>query len=217
MLDEFLIGGGCPRCGTRDHNHTEDCPYNFKNQFDEITNELKNKNQTVELQGGYMKDKVYFAKVEPSAIIPSKREEDAGYDFYACFKGNAFTIEPFKPTLIPTGIAWASSSKYDLNFKNERGSIGTKGLIALCGLIDSGFRNEILFCVVNINDKPLIISKTATEFIKGEDYDIYPAGKAIAQGKIEIVPDVEVVEIPYEELLEMKSERGLGMLGDSGK
>src|SRR5690606_33646017 len=30
---------------------------------------------------------VYFAKVKPHAIIPSKRDEDAGYDIYACVDG----------------------------------------------------------------------------------------------------------------------------------
>jgi dUTP pyrophosphatase len=162
-------------------------------------------------------DKVYFAKVKSNAITPSKIEENAGYDFYACYEGEEFIIKPFKPILIPTGIAWASSDKYDLNLKNERGSVGTKGLIALCGLIDSGFRNEIFFCVVNINDKPFVISKNVSEFTKGEDFDLYPASKAIAQGRIEIVPKVEIVEIEYEELLKMESSRGLGMLGDSGK
>lgn len=162
-------------------------------------------------------DKVYFAKIKPDAIIPSKIDENAGYDVYANFEGNEFVIPPFKATLIPTGIAWASSSKYDFNLKNERGSVGTKTLVCLCGLIDSGFRNEIFVCMLNCNSKPIVISKNVMKYTEGEDFDLYPYSKAIAQGKIEIVPEVEVVEKTYEELLEMKSERGLGMLGDSGK
>src|SRR5205085_6800097 len=31
---------------------------------------------------------VFFAKVKPEGIIPSKRDEDAGYDLYACVEGN---------------------------------------------------------------------------------------------------------------------------------
>ena len=30
--------------------------------------------------------KIYFAKTKLDAIVPSKRKEDAGYDFYACFE-----------------------------------------------------------------------------------------------------------------------------------
>ena len=29
--------------------------------------------------------KVYFAKMNEKAVIPSKKNEDAGYDIYACF------------------------------------------------------------------------------------------------------------------------------------
>ena len=162
-------------------------------------------------------DKVYFSKINLNATIPSKREEDAAYDVYANFDGDEFIIPPFKATLIPTGIAWASSPKYDFNLKNERGSVGTKTLVCLCGLIDSGFRNEIFVCILNCNSKPVVISKNVDKYTEGEDFDLYPYSKAIAQGKIEIVPEVEVVTIPYEELLKIESERGLGMLGDSGK
>ncbi len=162
-------------------------------------------------------DKIYFAKIKPNAIIPSKRKEDSAYDVYANFDGDEFIIPSFKATLIPTGIAWASSSKYDFNLTNERGSVGTKTLVCLCGLIDSGFRNEIFVCILNCNSKPVVISKNVDKYTEGEDFDLYPYSKAIAQGKIEIVPEVEVVEIPYEELLEMKSIRGQGCLGDSGK
>ena len=29
------------------------------------------------------KVKIFFSKIRPDAVIPSKREEDAGYDVYA--------------------------------------------------------------------------------------------------------------------------------------
>ena len=37
---------------------------------------------------------LYFAKVNPNAIIPSKRLEDAGYDLYACFDEDYMVIQP---------------------------------------------------------------------------------------------------------------------------
>ena len=51
-------------------------------------------------------DELYFAKVKPNAIIPSKRDEDAAYDIYACFDDDYLVIPPHKTVLIPTGIAY---------------------------------------------------------------------------------------------------------------
>lgn len=54
------------------------------------------------------KKAIYFAKIRPTAIIPTKKDEDAGYDFYSCFEEDLFIIEPYQTRLVPTGIAWAS-------------------------------------------------------------------------------------------------------------
>ena len=56
-------------------------------------------------------DELYFAKVKPDAIIPSKRDEDAAMDIYACFDEDYLVIPPHTTILIPTGIASAFSSK----------------------------------------------------------------------------------------------------------
>ena len=50
---------------------------------------------------------LYFAKVNPNAIIPSKRDEDGGYDVYACFDEDYMVIQPHETKLIPSGIATA--------------------------------------------------------------------------------------------------------------
>ena len=39
-----------------------------------------------------METTIKFAKVKPNAKIPTKREEDAGYDIYACFDEDYITI-----------------------------------------------------------------------------------------------------------------------------
>ena len=46
---------------------------------------------------------------------------------------------------------------------------------------------------------------------------IYPYDKAICQGIVHIVPDVESREISYDELRSYGSERGDGNLGSSGR
>ena len=57
-------------------------------------------------------DEILFAKVKENAQIPSKKEEDAGYDFYACFEEDFFVIEALSTKAVPTGIATAFSKKY---------------------------------------------------------------------------------------------------------
>jgi dUTP pyrophosphatase len=46
---------------------------------------------------------------------------------------------------------------------------------------------------------------------------IYPYTKGIAQILMVEVPVLDVVEIDYEDLLQIKSERGTGCLGSSNK
>ena len=57
-------------------------------------------------------DVIYFSKLNSNAKIPSKKDEDAGYDLYACFSENFFVIEPHETRPVPTGIAGAFSSKF---------------------------------------------------------------------------------------------------------
>ena len=48
------------------------------------------------------RNRVYWAKLRADAIIPTKKNENAGYDFYASFDEDYILIEPFKVGLIPT-------------------------------------------------------------------------------------------------------------------
>ena len=178
---------------------------------------------------------VKFAKVKPGAIIPSKRDEDMGFDIYACFDGDYMAIEPHETKLVPTGIASACNAEYGF-LVFERGSTGSKGIARRCGVIDSGYRNEWFIGLTNTTDKTLFISKLSeVELIKKlcngdedpftwklvadkvQNSTIYPYSKAIAQALIVPVPKVEVEEITYEDLKTIQSERGLGCLGSSNK
>lgn len=170
------------------------------------------------------KSTILFSKVKENAIIPSKRDEDAGYDVYACFEDDYFYIAPHETKLIPTGIATAFSKDWVAIIK-ERGSTGTKGIGQRCGVIDSGFRNEWFVPVTNHNDKPLVISNVEQKkialvnglHIQKDDYIFYPTSKAIAQFIMLPVPQLNAVEIPYDQLLTFTSERGMGALGSSKK
>ena len=162
---------------------------------------------------------VKFAKVRPDTKIPSKRDEDMGFDIYACFDEDYILIEPHETKLIPTGIASACDSDYGF-LVFERGSTGSKGIARRCGVIDSGYRNEWFIGLTNTTNKTLIISKLEEKQRYDDclkNYFIYPYSKAIAQALVVPVPKTMVEEVSYEELQNIKSERGLGALGSSGK
>ena len=59
-----------------------------------------------------MREQIYFAKMKSDAIIPSKTDENAGYDIYPCFEEDYIVIPPHSVKLIPTGIASACSDDY---------------------------------------------------------------------------------------------------------
>lgn len=166
---------------------------------------------------------VKFAKVKPDAIIPSKRDEDMGFDIYACFDEDYIVINPHETKLIPTGIA--SSCNVDYGFLlRERGSTGSKGIALRAGVIDSGYRNEWFVGLTNTTDKVLFISKLSEEETYQQYYHyimrpsfVYPYSKAIAQALVVPVPKTKVEETSYDELKEIKSERGMGALGSSNK
>ena len=131
---------------------------------------------------------LYFAKVNPNAIIPTKEKENAGYDIYACFNKDFLVIPPHSTKLIPTGIASAISDKYYLGVA-ERGSTGKIGMKYSAGVIDSGYRGEIFIGLSNINDVPIVISKLTREELE-ENY-----------GKIGYGETIYMTEEEYEDLI----------------
>lgn len=172
-------------------------------------------------------NELYFAKVRPTAKIPTKKEENAGYDIYADFEEEERLIAAHDTVLIPTGIAVAVSPGYYLQVE-ERGSTGSKGIKKSAGVIDSGYRGEIFIAITNANDADVVITKVkkdgspwtnlhATNASRRSYIIIYPYEKAIAQLVVHEVPKMDVKEISFEELQEISSERGAGALGSSGK
>jgi dUTP pyrophosphatase len=159
---------------------------------------------------------VYFAKVRLDVILPTKREEDGCYDLYANFSKDSIIIPPHSTKLISTGFATAFPSTLRISLR-ERGSNTKFGCKVSAGQIDSGFRNEYFVALTNILDKPVEITKSINDVEITDEFIRYPYSKAICQFAIEYVPQVNVEEIPYDELKEIPSLRGLGMLGSSGK
>lgn len=172
-------------------------------------------------------NKIYFAKLRQSAVLPTKRFEDAGYDVYACFDDDFFVIEPYKTRPIPTGIASAFSPKYYIQVE-ERSSTGKLGIKKSSGVFDSGYRGEYFILTYNTNSKPFVITKIDENnvedvfLVDGKEYRkseviFYPYKKAICQIVAHIVPNLEVQELSYDDLMKIESERGANGFGSSGK
>lgn len=170
---------------------------------------------------------IYFAKIRPQAIIPTKKQEDAGYDFYACFDADYFVIEAGETKGVPTGIATAFSSTYYAQVE-ERSSMAKLGIKKSGGVIDSGYRGEWFIMTYNTNKIPFVISKISpdqvpdTFEINGKLYQknqviLYPSTKAITQVVMQVVPVLDSKELSYDQLLTIKSERGTGGFGSSKK
>ncbi len=163
--------------------------------------------------------KIYFAKTKNEASLPSKRLEDAGFDLFACFENDYLKFEPFEVKLVPTGIACAFEAGYYLQVE-ERSSTGKINLKKNAGIIDSGYRGEIMVELFNANPLPLYISKLDKETLqkteKG-DFVFHSYGKAIAQAILHEIPKAEVEEITYDELQKIPSLRGVKGFGSTDK
>lgn len=145
--------------------------------------------------------------------------------------------------MIDTGIAIACSNSYFPKFF-DKGGMGSKGVIVGAGVGDSGYRDKYFIPLINTNgNKYVVITNQLQEEIDNSDYFdfddklfkksngelicnnklekscfiIKPLNKAITQFVMLPVPKMNAKEVTYEELKNMKSERGLGKLGSSGK
>lgn len=159
--------------------------------------------------------KLFFAKLHEAARIPSKKDEDAGYDIYPCFDEDVLLIEPGEIALVPTAIASAFSENYVMVVK-ERSSTGARGMSVRMGVVDSGYRGEIKIGINNTSAKKILIAKNPSS-VDGDDSVVYPYEKAIAQLLLLPLPKFEVGELSYDELQKYASERMDGTLGSSGK
>ncbi len=135
-------------------------------------------------------------KLDPRAKLPTYAHPgDAGLDLFAL---DNFTVPAGKYiTGIKTGIAIAIPDGYVGLCWDKSGLAAKHGITVLAGVIDSGFRGEMLLTVLNTSD---------------QDYH-FEAGDKVMQMLIQSVASVEVAEV--EEL--PSSERGTGSFGSTGK
>ena len=166
--------------------------------------------------------RIKFILLDADAVLPDKREGDAGYDIYATFDEGWMIIGPHKTEMVPTKIASAFSDDYVAVLK-ERGSIGSRGIGQRAGIIDSSYRGEWFVPITNHNNYEIAIVKDdwMDEFSVQNDADsmeIIPYDKAICQVLFLPVPQLDIERITQEEYVtQYNTERGEGCLGSSGK
>lgn len=169
-------------------------------------------------------DKPYLKikRLHDKAILPSKRDEDAGYDVYGVFEEDPKFLYPGQIYLVSLGISTEFPKDY-VFYIVERSSSGAKGISTRAGVIDSGYRGEIKTPLNNTSDSLIIftgksedeIKSNFSEQIKGyeDKLVIYPQTKAVAQGLLLYSPHVVV-----EETFNLEdSLRGSGGFGSTNK
>ena len=147
--------------------------------------------------------KVRVKALEQDAIIPTRTNlSDAGWDLYA---SHDILIRGGERAIIRTGIALQIPDEWVGLIWPRSGLSAKKGLDVLAGVIDSGYRGEIMVCLYNTNN-PLPLFQT-------DDFDVeIRKGDRIAQILFQPVPSIEMVEV--DELTD--SDRGEDGFGSSG-
>jgi dUTP pyrophosphatase len=138
-----------------------------------------------------------FQRLEPGAILPSRAHlGDAGYDLYAL--GDA-EVGPGDRAMVGTGLAVAIPDGY-AGFVLPRSGLASRHGLTLAnapGLIDAGYRGELVCAVVNLDRRETVR---------------IAQGDRIAQLVIVPIPDLEpgwIDELP-------PSARGTGGFGSTG-
>jgi len=93
-------------------------------------------------------------KLVPTAKLPTRAHNSAGYDLYACQN----TIIPVgKTVIVPTGIAVEFPHGY-VALIWDRSGIGAKGIHRFAGVIDPDYRGPWGVVLCNLSGKPFEIT-----------------------------------------------------------
>lgn len=145
--------------------------------------------------------------LSPGGKLPTRKNpSDAGFDLYAA---EPTTLPPFiyqlhdlvlhsEPVKVRTGIA-IELPPFAFGQIVSRSGLGSKGILVVTGTVDSGYRGEIMVCLLNTQNEPYQID----------------AGDRIAQMLILQAPKASVRFIEASSLA--LSDRGLSGFGSSGK
>ena len=202
--------------------YTKEEVQNFISQLKENisieANKIQDLNQIVFKNNNLI---IYWDKLNENAKVPTKRNEDAGFDIYSDSVEDII-LKPNETKFFSTGLKSAFPSNFWIEIK-ERGSTGAVGLSVRSGVIDSGYRGEWKIMLTNVNKYLVVFSHSVDKvtYVKGKIFKnkikkvIYPLSKAIAQAVVIPLPHIECR--PWDETQIADSERGQTGWGASGK
>jgi dUTP pyrophosphatase len=137
---------------------------------------------------------IHIQKLHTDATVPTYAHSgDAGMDLYSV---EVVTLNPGERAQVPTGIAVAIPEGYVGLIWDKSGISHRGGIKTLGGVVDAGYRGEILVGVLNVGDTPYEVRK----------------GAKIAQMLIQKVEHPELVVIDSLDETE-RGERGFGSTG----
>lgn len=138
---------------------------------------------------------IKIKKLHPEAKLPTYAHlGDAGMDIYAF---EEVTVEAGKRALLKTGIAMAIPVGYVGLLWDKSGLSNKHGLTIVGGVIDAGYRGEILVGLLNTSD---------------QDY-VFKAGDKITQLLVQSIVHATIVESGNLD----ETTRGDGAFGSTGK
>ena len=140
--------------------------------------------------------KLKFKKLRPFARIPEyKTRGSSGFDFHIL---HDIMILDGSMELIPSGLAVEIPEGFEMQIRQRSGlSLKYKNYLANApGTIDSDYRGEIKFPIVNNTNRLMVLNK----------------GDRIVQGIISQVAQIPIIEV--EELSD--TDRGQGGFGSTG-
>jgi len=139
--------------------------------------------------------KIKIKKLKDGVKLPNYAHEgDAGMDLFASEK---ITVPARSRTKVPTGVAMEIPEGFAGLIWDKSGLSMNSGLKTLGGVVDSGYRGEIMVGVANLSD---------------EDF-VFDVGQKIAQMIIQKKEDVELLEVNELE----DSSRGEDGFGSTGR
>lgn len=153
----------------------------------------------------------------PKAIMPSKKEEDSGFDVYTVQEEDVMLLHGEKFNF-NSGLIMEIEKEWGIFFW-EKGGFGNKNLSLRAGLTDSGYRDELVILVTNTDPKPVIFTRDPKKYADVEKLGkvtIVDLNKALTQIVIMYTPHITPIECKSKDGLS-SSERGTGKFGSTGK
>jgi dUTP pyrophosphatase len=134
-------------------------------------------------------------KLDKTAKLPNYAHPgDAGLDL---FSAENYILKPNERKAFKTGICMAIPKGYVGLVWDKSGLAAKHGIKTMAGVVDSGYRGEILVVLKNLGDELLIVEKNMK----------------IAQMLIQPIESREVIEVKDLD----ETSRGVGGFGSTGK